>query len=150
MKLLMQLVLLFSKYTKSPHVFSALAENAKSIIITNVANNMLTFFKDYISYNGNIEVISSEFISYFICVSILLIIVISIVIYSLMGHKKKPRLLYVILIIVSIISCVLFKYLYNSIRGLETTIQSARTIRLYRDISRFNFCILFLICIKIC
>lgn len=119
------------------------------VYITYKANNMLTFFKDYISYNGNIEVISSEFISYFIFVSILLIIVISIVIYSLMGHKKKPRLLYVILIIVSIISCVLFKYLYNSIRGLETTIQSARTIRLYRDISRFNFWILFVSCIPV-
>lgn len=119
------------------------------VYITYKANNILTFFKDYISYNGNIEVISSEYISYFIFVSVLLIITISVVIYFLMRYKKKPRLFYVILVIVGLISSILFIYLYNNIRMLETSVQSARTIRLFRDISRLNFWILFISCIPV-
>lgn len=117
--------------------------------ITYKANNILTFFKEYIIYNGNIEVVSSEYISYFIFVSILLIITISVIIYSLMKYKKKPRLLYILLVVISIVSSILFIYLYNNIKSLETTIESARTIRLFRDISRFNFWILFISCIPI-
>ena len=113
------------------------------------ANNILTFFKDYISNNGNIEVISSEFISYYVLLSMLLIIIISIVIYFLMKYKKKPRLLYIILIIVSFISSILFIYLYNNIRMLETSVQNARTIRLFRDLSRLNFWTLFISSIPI-
>lgn len=119
------------------------------VYIAYKANNILTFFKDYISYNGNIEVISTEFISYFIFVSVLLIISLSIFIYFLMRYKKKPRLLYIMLIGASLISSVLFIYLYNNIRMLETTVQSAKTIRLFRDISRFNFWILFTSCIPV-
>lgn len=119
------------------------------VYITYKANNILNFFKNYISHNGNIEVISTQYVSYFIFVSILLIITISLVIYFLMRYKKKPRVLYIILIVVSFISSILFIYLYNNIRILETSMQSARTIRLFRDISRFNFWILFISCIPV-
>lgn len=117
--------------------------------MTYKANNILSFFKDYISYNGNVNFISNEYISYFIFVAVLLIIVISVFIYYLMRFKNKPRLVYIILIVVSIISSVLFIYLHNGIRLLETTVQSGRTIRLYRDISRFNLYILFITCIPV-
>lgn len=117
--------------------------------ITYKASNILNFFKDYISYNGNIEVISSTYISYFIFVSVLLIITISVTIYFLMRYKKKPRLFYILSVVISILSSILFVYLYSNIKSLETTIESARTIRLYRDISRFNFWILFISCIPI-
>jgi len=37
--------------------------------VTYKANNILSFFKDYISNNGNFVIDSSEYISYFIFVS---------------------------------------------------------------------------------
>lgn len=117
--------------------------------ITYKANNMLSFFKEYIIYNGNIEVISSEYINYLIPGALILTIIISIVIYLLMKYKNKPRLFYIILIIISIVSGILFIYLYNNIKILETTIMSAKSIRLLRDISRINFYLLFVICIPI-
>lgn len=117
--------------------------------VTYRANIILSFFKDYISYNGNIEVISSEYINYLMFISIILIIIFSVVIYLLMRYKKKPRLLYILLIIISIISSILFVYLYGNIKELETTIMTAREIRLLRDISRVNFWMLFIVCIPI-
>lgn len=117
--------------------------------ITYKANNILSFFKDYINNNGNIDIVSSEYLGYFIFVSIILIIGISIIIYFLMRYKKKPRLFYIILICVSFISCILFIYLYGNIRELETSVLSGRSIRLFRDISRIHFWGLFITCIPI-
>lgn len=117
--------------------------------ITYKANGMLSFFKEYISYNGNIEVIAAEYISYFIFISILLIVIISVIVYFLMRYKKKPRLFYIILVIASIIACILFVYLYSNIRILETTVMSAKNIRLLRDISRINFWMLFIISVPV-
>lgn len=117
--------------------------------ITYKANNILSFFKDYIDNNGNIDIVSSEYISYFIFISIILIVAISIVIYFLMRYKKKPRLFYIILIGVGIVSCILFIYLYSNIRVLETSVLSGRSIRLFRDIDRIHFWGLFITCIPI-
>lgn len=117
--------------------------------MTYMANNILSFFKEYIEYNGNIEVISSDYISFFIFVSVVLISVISVVIFLLMRYKKKPRILYILLIIVSVISSIIFIYLYNNIRILETGILIAREIRLLRDVSRFNLYVLFVTCIPV-
>lgn len=117
--------------------------------ITYKANGMLSFFKEYISYNGNIEIIAAEYISYLIFVSFILIVVISVIVYFLMRYKKKPRLFYIILVIASIIACILFVYLYSNIRILETTVMSAKNIRLLRDISRINFWMLFIISVPV-
>lgn len=106
------------------------------------ARDILNFFKDYINYNGNIEVISSNYINNYIFIGIFLIIVLSIVIYYLMRYKNKPRLFYIGTIIVSSISAVLFIYLTSSIKGLEIGDVSGREIRLFRDLSRINFWIL--------
>lgn len=119
------------------------------VYITYKANNILYFFKDYINHNGNIDVISSDYISYFVFVSIILIVGISTIIYFLMRYKKKPKLFYVFLILVSVISFILFIYLTGNIRVLETSVLSGRTIRLFRDISRLHFWFLFVTCIPI-
>lgn len=117
--------------------------------ITYKANTMLSFFKDYISNNGNLVFDSGEYISYFIFVAIIFILLISIVIYFLMKYKKKPKLLYIILGLVGIISSILFVYLYNNIKVLEISIMSGRQIRLLRDISSINFWVLFITCIPV-
>lgn len=119
------------------------------VYITVMANNILKFFTEYITNNGNIEVIAANYINSFIIISILLIIILSIVVYLLMRFKKKPRLLYILIILVSIISAILFVYLYSNIKVLETSAMSARNIRLLRDISRFNYWGLFILCIPL-
>ena len=117
--------------------------------ITYKANNMLSFFKEYISNNGNFVFSASEYISYFIFVAIIFIVVISVVIFFLMRYKKKPKLFYVILGLVGIISGILFIYLYNNIKMLEISVVSSRQIRLLRDISNINVWVLFITCIPV-
>ena len=115
--------------------------------ITFKANSILTFFKDYINYKGSMEIISSDYINVWIFIFSILIIGISIIIFFLMRYKKKPKLFYVITSIVSVISIILFLYLYGNIKALESTSMAAREIRLLRDISRFNYWMLFIMCI---
>lgn len=112
------------------------------LYVIDKARYILDFFKDYISFNGNIEVISSNYNSYYIYVSLIVVVLLSIVIYYLMKYKKKPRLFYFSTIIISVISFLLFLYLYNGIRKLELLSLSGRVIRLYRDLSRINFWLL--------
>lgn len=113
------------------------------------ANNILSFFKSFITANGNIEVIPSNYISFSLFASIIIIIAISLVIYFLMKYKKKPRFLYILIVIINIVAMILFIYLYGNIKTLELTSMSAKTIRLLRDISRFNYWLLFLTSIPI-
>ena len=116
-------------------------------IITYNASTVLNFFKDYITANGNMEILSSNYINVFIYIAPIIIIGLSILIFYLMKYKDKPRLYYIILIIVSILCTGVYTYLYLNIRSLETTTVSARIIRLYRDIARSNFYVLFVMCI---
>ena len=117
--------------------------------ITVKAGNILEFFKEYINFNGNIEIISSNYISYFIFISVIVIIAFSLIVFVLMRYKKKPRFLYILIIITSIISLVLFIYLYTNIKALEISSMSGREIRLLRDISRFNYYLLLIMCIPV-
>ncbi len=117
------------------------------VYITIKAKNINAFFKEYIRVNGNIEVISSNYITPLIFVSVLFIIIFSLIIFFLMRYKKKPRLLYIFFIGVGIVSLILTIYLYTNIRLLETTSMSGREIRLLRDISQFNYWMLFITCI---
>ena len=116
-------------------------------VITYNASTVLNFFKDYITANGNMEILSSNYINVFIYIAPIIIIGLSILIFYLMKYKDKPRLYYIILIIVSILCTGVYTYLYLNIRSLETTTVSARIIRLYRDIARSNFYVLFVMCI---
>lgn len=117
--------------------------------ITSRANNILNFFKDYISTNSNMEVISENYLNISIFIFMFLIIIFLVGIYYLMRYKKKPRVLYIVGIIIVVISSILFIYLHGNIKTLETSVMSAREIRLLRDISRINFWILFVMCIPI-
>lgn len=117
------------------------------LYIIDKARYILNFFKDYISFNGNIEVISSNYISYYIFIGIMMVIMLSSIIYYLMKYKNKPRVFYIGTILICLISFILFIYLYTRIRGLETLTLSSRMIRLYRDLSRINFWLLVVVSI---
>lgn len=117
--------------------------------ITISANGVLGFFKDYISSNGNMEVITSDYFSPFIVICFLLVIFISVFIYMLMRYKKKPKFLYFLIIVLSLVSGFVFTYLQGNVKDLETGIMSAKDIRILRDISRFNYWGLFILCLPV-
>ena len=116
--------------------------------VTSRANNILNFFKDYIRVNGNMEIIPENYFNISIVIFMVLIVGLLVTIYYLMRYKKKPRILYIVSIIVIILSLIMFIYLHGNIKTLEiSSSMSGRQIRLLRDISRFNFWGLFIICI---
>lgn len=117
------------------------------VYLTYSLNNILSFFKEYIRLNGNIEVIASNYVNSYIFISAFIIIILSLIIYFLMRYKKKPRLFYIILIGGIILSCIIISYLYSNIKILELSSLGGKEIRLYRDISRINFYILLVLCI---
>lgn len=117
--------------------------------ITYKSNNVLTFFNDYITLDGNIEVLSSNYINTYIYLFPVIIIILSLIIYFLMRYKKKPKAFYIYLIIMSIITIVVYSYLYLNIKNLEIIAVSAKQIRLYRDIARIFFYTLVVTCIPI-
>ena len=117
--------------------------------VTSRANNILNFFKDYIKVNGNMEVIAENYLNISLFIFMFLIIALLTTIYFLMRFKKKPRVLYIVGILIAVVSSIMFIYLHGNIKDLETTVMSAREIRLLRDFSRFNFWALFIMCIPI-
>ena len=117
--------------------------------MTYKANNMLSFFKDYIEANGIIGVAESSYFSILIFIAGFLVIVLSVTVFFLMRYKKKPRTLYIVIAVISAIAMGLFVYLHGNIRTLETTVMTGRSVRLLRDISRFNFWLLFVMCIPL-
>lgn len=120
-----------------------------SIYLTIKASNIVNFFKDYISFNGNMEVIASNYFGNYIYLLFGGIILLSIIIYLLMKYKKKPRTLYILIILGSIISLSLFIYLYSNIKSLEVSSMSGREVRLLRDISKINYYLFFVMNIPI-
>ena len=64
--------------------------------ITFKANNIVTFFKDYILYNGSVGIEMTNYINTFIYIAIFLILIMSITIYYLMKYKKKWRTIEVV------------------------------------------------------
>lgn len=117
--------------------------------ITYNANTILSFFKEYITNNGNMEVISSSYINTFIYIIPLIVIGLALLIYYLMKYKDKPRLFYIMIIIIITLCTGIYIYLYLCIKSLETAVVSARVVRLYRDIARTNFYVLFISCIPL-
>ncbi len=114
---------------------------------TVMAKKIFDFFRDYITYSGKIEVISSNYNSYYIYIGFILVMILSTIIYFLMKYKSKPRLFYIGIIILCVFSSILFIFSYFNIRGLESTSVSGRELRLYRDISTINYGILIIMSI---
>ncbi len=95
--------------------------------------SVASFIADYIN---NTAALSSA-TSYFTLISflaILLVIGISLTIFFLMRYKKKPKLLYLLNIILYFILLVLAVVLSSVFAGLEDQPLQSQTVRLYRDI----------------
>lgn len=96
-------------------------------------NNISKFIADYINNVANTN-LATDYVGATIFISILIIIGILVILYILMRYKKKPKLLYLISIIVyTLIFFVLF-YVMLNFQIIEKEIIDPKTIRLLRDI----------------
>ena len=110
-------------------------------------NNLLKYYNNFISGKES-KLNAIKLITNYYLIAIIASIIICLIIYALMRYKKKPKLLYFILIILYIAVTIVINISY---KGLDTIYISAldiKTLRLYRDILKIylvhiNICILF-------
>lgn len=93
---------------------------------------IISFIKEYINNTASIST-ADTIISPLLFIALLLIAVISGAIFWLMRYKKKPKLLYLLNIIVTIVLLILTMVLSSTFANLNNIIIDSKTIRLYRD-----------------
>ena len=92
------------------------------------------YIKTFINSVTAERVLTSEYITWWLFLAIILIILISGVVYLLMRYKKKPKTIYFINISVYIIILVAFIYVYNTLSSLEIKTLDQRTLILTKDV----------------
>ncbi|MBE6157038.1 MAG: DUF4352 domain-containing protein [Firmicutes bacterium] len=109
-----------------------------SVYIAYRTYNIITFFNEYIShdYSGNYYVgFSNTYISPFVYLIIILIILGILVICALFIYKKKPIKAYLSSLIYYIVFLILLNIFKNLMITLENDVITAEAARIYRDLS---------------
>lgn len=130
------------KYFKIIHIIIAVLTG----YIIYRAYDIMTFFNNYIlnDYSGTFyKGFSTEYISFLIYLVIIIIIIGLCGILFLFIYKKKPAKMYIISIGYFIFYIIFLNILKNAMVGLETTLLSAQTARIYRDLSLLSLAPLF-------
>ena len=100
--------------------------------------NIFNFFNEYIAnnYSGNYYPgFFNEYISPFLYLTIIILLIAIVSIYLLLVYKKKPTKMYVLTAIYYIIFIILLGFFKDVMIGIESTVLTAEESRLYRDIS---------------
>ena len=92
-------------------------------------------------YNLFIEGTASKldamsYVTSYYMIAIVLSIAICIIIYFLMRYKKKPRLLYLLLIGLYIVVTVIIRISYSGLNDIAFSLLDSKNLRLYRDLLR--------------
>jgi len=106
------------------------------IFLSFKTNNLLTFFKEYINDGTYIEIgnLANRYINGYMYISIIIIIAISLVVYILMKQKKKPTLLYILVIGFYIALTIVFFQLHNTLVNIQFETINPQLLRIIRDI----------------
>ncbi len=101
------------------------------------STSIYTFFNEYATrhYFTNTGSLSSEYVSTFMFIVLMLIALLSAVIYYLLSVKKKNRGIYLIIVIYSFILFAYFIYISSVLGGLMEKALKVETVRAIRDIS---------------
>lgn len=98
-------------------------------------NSLLNFYNNFI--NGVASKLDAMgFVTNYYIIVIILSIIICVVVYSLLGYKKKPRLLYVVLIGFLVLIAVLINIFYDGLETIYISVLDTKSLRLYRDLLR--------------
>lgn len=98
-------------------------------------NSILKFYNLFIEKSiGKLDAIN--YITNYYIIAIVLSIVICIIIYALMRYKKKPRLLYLILIAEYLAVALMINVAYSGLNTIYISVLETKTLLLYRDLLR--------------
>lgn len=114
-------------------------------------NSILKFYNLFIEKSiGKLDAIN--YITNYYIIAIVLSIIICIIIYALMRYKKKPRLLYLILIAEYLAVAFMIGIAYNGLDTIYIAVLETKTLLLYRDLLRiviiFQYISIFFVLIR--
>ena len=95
-------------------------------------NSVLKYYNNYILGTEN-RLNAIKYVTNYYMIAIIISIIICLVIYALMRYKKKPKLLYLILIALYIVVAIIINISYDGLNTLYISYLDAKTLRLYRD-----------------
>ena len=98
-------------------------------------NQLLTYYNNFILGTAS-KLDAIKYITNYYIIAIILSIVICLIIYALMRYKKKPRLLYFILIALYLLIGVVIQTSYRGLDTIYISVLDTKTLRLYRDLLR--------------
>lgn len=98
-------------------------------------SNVLGYYNDFISGSASKLDAVKYMTNYYIFV-IILAIIICLIVYALMRYKKKPRVLYLLLILLCFLTGVMLQVSYSGLYTIYISSIETKTLRLYRDLLR--------------
>lgn len=98
-------------------------------------NSILNYYNNFISGTAS-KLDARGYIDSYYVIVVIISIIICLIIYALMRYKKKPRLLYLILIGFSIIIAIMINYSYQGLDTIYISILDSKSLLLYRDLLR--------------
>ncbi|MGN1268056.1 MAG: hypothetical protein ACI4U0_00915 [Candidatus Aphodocola sp.] len=96
-------------------------------------SSILQYYNAFI--DGTVSKLDARsYITSYYVIAILLAIIICLIVYALMKYKKKPRILYLILIAFTLAIAFLIQYSYQGLDTIYISVLDAKSMRLYRDL----------------
>ena len=98
-------------------------------------SGILYYYNNFIA--GTVSKLeANSYINYYYIIAILLSIIICLIVYALMRYKKKPRILYLVLIGFTILIAWMISYSYQGLYTIYISVLDTKTMLLYRDLLR--------------
>lgn len=98
-------------------------------------NSILKYYNNYILGTEN-RLNAIKYVTNYYMIAIIISIIICLIIFALMRYKKKPKLLYLILIALYVVVAIIINISYDGLNTLYISYLDAKTLRLYRDFLR--------------
>ena len=98
-----------------------------SLFLTMKVNQVLQFYNRFIQGNAS-KLDANSYITHFYIIAIIFSIAICLVIYALMRYKKKPRVLYLLLILLYFLTSVMIHISYTGLHIIYVSVLDAKTL----------------------
>jgi hypothetical protein len=105
------------------------------IYLTIKTNSIYQYYKNFIGGSAS-KLDAMGYVTHYYVIAVLLSIGICLIIYALMRYKKKPRMLYLLLIGLSILTAFMISYSYQGLDTIYISVLDTKSLLLYRDLFR--------------
>lgn len=106
-----------------------------SLYLSIKVNQIFNYYNAFAKGNAS-KLDAISYITNYYVIAIIFSIIICLIIYALMRYKKKPRILYLLLILLYLIIGVMVQVSYEGLHTIYITVLETKTLRLYRDLLR--------------